>query len=98
MRPRVEKTSSRRRPDPTPRRRLGVLCIAVASAGCGVLERTGSGDARILLGEHDVVQVSRYGQESAGYRCNEAVLVCSGGGGTITQQCACSRSGLIVVQ
>ena len=101
MRQRVEKRSRHGRSHPTlqwPLGVLGVLCIGVVSAGCSPLERTGRDDPRVPVGEHDVVRVSRYGDASAGYRCNEAVLVCSGGGGGITQQCSCSSTGLIVVQ
>lgn len=98
MRQRVEKRSRHGRSYPTLQCRLGMLGIGVVIAGCGALERTGSGDPRVLLGEHDVVRVSRSGDAAARYRCNEAVLVCTGGGGTITQQCSCSSSGLIVVQ
>jgi hypothetical protein len=94
----VKQTSSQLRHRPTPGWRLSLLCIGVVSAGCGALERTGSGDPRVVLGDHDVVRVSRYGDAAAAYRCKEAVLDCTGGGGTITQQCSCSRSGLIVVQ
>jgi len=77
---------------------IAALCAIVVTTGCALVEPASSPptEKRMLLGAHEVVEVSRKHEAARNYHCLEGILMCDGG--AVTQQCHCSATGVVLLR